>query len=514
VNPNVPVILSTFYYVVPEAILVLAACVLFFLATFRSSRQISGIIALGALGCAALAACLGLPDAPSGASLSQGILTGDYLAWFMRALALAGGAVLVLVCWSEVPDDLAAEYQACLLILTAGISLTGSANELITLFLALELISLPTYVILYLPRAHPVAQEAALKYFLLSIFSSALMLFGFSYLYGITGTTYLPTLFERLADRQDGELSALVPVALITIVAGLGFRITAVPFHFYAPDVYQGTSAGNAAVLAFAPKVAGFIALLRLTGYVWGDHASTPLALGPQVPMLFYILAAVSMSLGNLLALLQDNVKRLLAYSSVAHAGYMLIGFAVAPDLRSEHIAGGIDATLFYLVAYSAMTVGAFTVLVCLSRSGREVENMEDLAGLSSSHPGIALLMAIFLFSLIGIPLTAGFAGKLLLFLGALAAPAPREHAYLFKTLAVIGVLNAAVGAWYYLRILAMMYLRNPVKPIEKVRSSPALAALVLCAAVTLIFGGPYSATLHAFATRCVAPSTTGRALR
>jgi NADH-quinone oxidoreductase subunit N len=273
------------------------------------------------------------------------------------------------------------------------------------------------------------------------------------------------------------------------VVAGLGFRITAVPFHFYAPDVYQGTPTEAAALLAFMPKVAGFVALFRVLGFLWIGRAGTVgLVLGEQVPMLFFILAAVTMSLGNLLGLLQDNLKRLLAYSSVAHAGYMLIGLASAPDLYGQNTAGGVDAVLFYLVAYGAMTLGAFAILSYLSTPQRPVEMIDDLAGLSRSHPGVALLMALFLFSLIGIPLTAGFAGKLMLFFGALAVQRP-DHPWLFRILALIGVLNAAIGAWYYLRILAVMYLRNPIKPLENARSWPGLATLWICALVTVVLG-------------------------
>jgi NADH-quinone oxidoreductase subunit N len=368
--------------------------------------------------------------------------------------------------------------------------LTGAANELITLFLALEVISIPTYVLLYLPRYDNAAQEAAMKYFLLSIFSSALLLFGFSYLYGLTGTTNLPAGLAALGNVETGGLPRTAQVALVMVVAALGFRITAVPFHFYAPDVYQGTPTVAAALLAFIPKVAGFAALVRVLGYLWvGRSGTAGLALGEQVPMFFFILAAVTMSLGNLLALLQDNLKRLLAYSSVAHAGYMLIGLAVAPDLHGEGTAGGIDAVFFYLVAYGAMTIGAFAVLVYLSTSRRPVDMIDDLAGLSSSHPGVALFMALFLFSLIGIPLTAGFAGKFILFFGAIAAPPAPNHPWLFRILALIGVINAAIGAWYYLRIVAVMYLRNPIKPLEKTRSWPGLATLWICAVVTLVLG-------------------------
>jgi NADH-quinone oxidoreductase subunit N len=487
--------------VVPEVILAVAACALFLGATFRASRHVWATVALLALITASIALGVGPRVVLTMGAVYASPLVLDQLALLVKAIALAGGIVLVLFSWDEVPDRQAAEYHACLLLIVAGVCLTGAANELVVLFLALELISIPTYVLLYLPRHDNLAQEAATKYFLLSIFSSALLLFGFSYLYGITGTTSLPALVKTIQTTRaagPGEMPGVSQVALVMVVAGLGFRITAVPFHFYAPDVYQGTPTVAAALLAFMPKVAGFIALIRVLGYVCAGSVGSGLAAGADVSMLFYILALVTMSLGNLLGLLQDNLKRLLAYSSVAHAGYMLIGLATAagpgttrPPVSTESagLVGGVDAVLFYLVAYGAMTVGAFAILAHLSTPQRPVENVDDLAGLSRSHPSLAMLMGLFLFSLIGMPLTAGFSGKLLLFFGALSARAPDDHPWLWSILALAAVLNAAIGAWYYLRILAVMYLRTPVKPLDQGRSLPGLAGIWVCAALTLIFG-------------------------
>jgi len=503
VNSEINVALvDVFRYLVPEMVLGIAACLLFLGATFRADRHLWAALSLLALGGACVALAYSPRTLPNAGAVYAGPIYVDALALYIKGLALAGGLVLTLFSWEEIPDSHAAEYYACLLLIIAGVCLTGAANELITLFLALEVISIPTYVLLYMPRHDNPAQEAALKYFLLSIFSSALLLFGFSYLYGLSGTTNIPATIEALlganAPPDYAGLPAAAQLALVMIVAGLGFRITAVPFHFYAPDVYQGTPTVAAALLAFVPKVAGFVALVRVLGFVLAGQAGSGLALGAEAWMLFYILAIFTMTLGNLLGLLQDNLKRLLAYSSVAHAGYMLIGLAVAPQLHQgggiagvhrEEIAGGVDAVLFYLVAYGAMTIGAFAVLSYLSTPRRPVENVDDLAGLSRSHPGIALLMGVFLMSLIGIPLTAGFIGKFFLFFGALAVPGPANHPWLYKILGLIAALNAAVGAWYYLRVLAVMYLRTPIKPLERGRSVPGLAALWICALVTLVLG-------------------------
>jgi NADH-quinone oxidoreductase subunit N len=547
VNPNTLTALSTFVLqLVPEIILGLAACALFLGATWHdpkgNRRHVLGIFALAALAAAGVALAITAQSLPTvevvrdqlsqiggeeqvagreklEATLYAAPVLWSRLALFFKVVSLVTGAIFVLFSWDEAGEEHAAEYHGCMLLIVAGMCLTAAANELVTLFLALELISIPTYIMLYLPRSDAAAQEAAMKYFMLSIFSSALLLFGFSYLYGVTGTTNLTAITESLnrarvdllepggtARVASPSWQGLTLVALVMVVAGLGFRIAAVPFHFYAPDVYQGTTTGAAALLAFVPKAVGFAALLRVLGFLPSVLGGAPAggSLGEQVPVLLWIMAAVTMSLGNILALLQDNVKRLLAYSSVAHAGYMLIGLAVAPRLAGApgEAIGGVEALLFYLLAYGAMTVGAFAVLYYLNTSGRNVENVDDLAGLGKSHPGLALIMVLFLFSLIGLPLTAGFIGKFRLFFAAMgladnAIPgltdAAREQmaaqVRLYRILALIGVLNAAVGAWYYLRIAAVMYLREAVEPLPRLRPAPVLASIWICAALTLWLG-------------------------
>jgi len=433
----------------------------------------------------------------------SGPLYHSQLGLVIKFIALVGGFILVLCSWTEIPDSHAGEFHACLLLALAGTCLTAVANDLVTLYLALELISIPTYVLLYLPRTDNASQEAALKYFLLSIFSSALLLFGFSYLYGLTGNTNIPTVIEALRQSPlaTAGTQALSLVALVLVVAGLGFKIAAVPFHFYAPDVYQGTSIPGAALLAFLPKVAGFIALVRLLGYVWPDPDGR---VSDQVTVVLWIMAAVTMTLGNVLAFLQDNVKRMLGYSSVAHAGYMLIGLAVAPllingsspEFPERKVVGGVEAMVFYLIAYGAMTIGAFAVLSYLSTKDRPVETVNDLSGAGRSHPGVSILMVLFLLSLVGMPATAGFYGKMLLFLGALGVHSDSTNAVsvqksqLFMWLAIVGAVNAAISGYYYLRLVGVMFLSEELKPIKvKPGTAPTLACILLCALFTL-WGG------------------------
>jgi NADH-quinone oxidoreductase subunit N len=539
---------SIFPLVVPEMIMVGMACLLFLGGTVPGRRDSWGAVTLFTLlaaGCALLLGPAGssaipgsLPDEAARAGVFSAAIRIDGLAFVVKAIAIGGGLVLALFGWNEISERHSAEFHACLLVMVAGLCLTGSANDLVTLFLALELISIPTYVLLYLGRVDLAAQEAAVKYFLLSIFSSALLLFGFSYLYGVAGTTNLPAIIEALSQAGANHVPWTVQVVLVMVVAGLSFRITAVPFHFYAPDVYQGAPTIVAALLAFVPKVAGFVALFRVMGFVvpgmllMSTEISTEktqpgFALGNQVPMLLWILAAVTMSLGNVLGLLQDNLKRLLAYSSVAHAGYMLMALAAAPYLLrrdTPSASGGVEAIVFYLVAYGAMTVGAFAVISYLSTPRRPVENIDDLAGLSRSHPRTALVMALFMFSLTGIPLTAGFLGKLLLFLGPMSVSATggddalvRDQAMLYRTLAVIGALNAAIGAWYYLRVTVVMYLRDTTKPLERRSDAPLLAAISLCAALTLfagIYPGPLLKAANGVVPRAAPATATAHVQR
>jgi NADH-quinone oxidoreductase subunit N len=259
-NDILQALIYSYWFVIPELVLALSACVILLGGTFRAGRHLWAGVALATV--AVAAACHWLTDSmqfsdvgpeAARAALFNGPLARDSLASLVRVIALAGGIVLVLFSWNEVPDKSAAEYFACLLLIIAGLSLTGAANDLIALFLSLELVSIPTYVLLYLPKHDNASQEAALKYFLLSVFSSGLTLFGFSYLYGLAGTTNLGALFDTLHRTNPRNLPVIAHVAVIMVIAGLGFRITAVPFHFYAPDVYQGAPTVGAALLAFVP---------------------------------------------------------------------------------------------------------------------------------------------------------------------------------------------------------------------------------------------------------------------
>jgi NADH-quinone oxidoreductase subunit N len=506
-HPYARPLADLFTFLLPEMVLVAFACVIFLGGLLRTDRRLWGGAALAAIALAFavhMFTALGWVEASFGANADAALgvpLLFDSLAGWTRVLALAAGTLFVLLAWDDVPEKQTADHHACLLIILAGVSLIGASNDLITLFLALEMVSIPTYVLLYLPRHDDASQEASIKYFLLSVFSSAIVLFGFSYLYGLTGTTNIAGILQALygaTGEQSSTIAGTAQIALLTIAAGLGFRITAVPFHFYAPDVFQGTSTSGAAFLSYIPKIAGFIALIRVLGFIVPGSVnmhghSAGVALTEQTPTLCWFLAVLTMTLGNVLALMQDNLKRLFAYSSIAHAGYMLVALATAPYLGgADSATSGVAAVLFYLVAYGAMTLGIFAVIAMLHRPERSVETVDDLAGLAKTHPRTALAATILLLSLIGFPLTAGFAGKFNIFFGAISV---QGFGWLYPALALVGVVNAAIGAWYYLRIIGVMYLRTAIKPIETVGAFPVRTAVLLCVIATLALAVPPGAS-------------------
>ncbi|MCI0703213.1 MAG: NADH-quinone oxidoreductase subunit N [Planctomycetia bacterium] len=486
---------GVFRLAAPEIALIGTACVVFLFGCMYNRRWLWFAVSLAGVGLAAILA--GTVKTQMPAVVTAAPIIPDTAAAFVRWVAIITAAVLVFVSWGEVDGANAAEYYGCLLVAAAGVSLVGRANDLITLFLALELLSIPTYVLLYLPARSKLNQEAAAKYFLLSVMSSAIMLFGFSYLYGLTGSTNLVVITDTVTKAHAETLNPMALLAAVFVVAAMGFRITAVPFHFYAPDVYEGGPLGVVAQIAFFPKVAGFVALARVLGLFASDPRHIPFDAYTQLPLLLWILAIMTMCVGNVLALLQDNIRRMLAYSSVAHGGYMLMGVVIAsslpdvnPDAKNQPGIGGMDALLVYLVAYGMMTIGAFAVILFLSTPDRPVESIDDLAGLGRTHPVSAAAMAIFLFSLIGLPLTAGFAGKLLLFIGAINAPThTTEMRDLYRVMAIVAAVNAAVAAYYYLRVIGVMYLRSPIRQPSDSRAYPTALAAVVLAGATLFFG-------------------------
>ena len=414
---------------------------------------------------------------------ANGPLVLDYLGQVGRYGCLGVGLLLTLLASRAGMEKLATEVLASIMMLVAGLMLVCRANELIFLFVGLELISIPTYVLLFLGRYDRANGEATIKYFFLSILASALLLYGMSFLYGVgQGTTLImgnaaePGIREAVASLPAQQMSLFL-FGLVLVTGGLGFKMAAVPFHFYAPDVYQGTTTINAGLLAVAPKVAGVLALIRLVLGILPADAQ----FGWQ---LLWVLAIVTMTLGNVCALWQTNLRRLMAFSSIAHSGYMLVGLSVALAMPA---AGGVGATLLYLVVYALAALGVFAALAYLNDGKHDVETVSDVAGLARSRPLVAAVLAVCLFSLAGIPPLAGFWGKLSLFMGALQvglANCPGVSPW-FIVLAVVGVVNAAVAAAYYLRVISAMYFAPPLNTMEpKGGIGTATAAAICCLAI------------------------------
>jgi NADH-quinone oxidoreductase subunit N len=471
--------IETIQLLLPELILILLATAVYVGGAFTPARDGWGWMA--SAGILLAAGALYQQQLALDGSLVSGPIVIDFFTQAIRWGVLGTGLILIMTSAKYASDDLAAEFMGSLLLVLAGLMLAAASADLILIFAGLELVSIPTYVILYVGRSDSGSQEAATKYFFLSVLSSAIFLYGLSFLYGVAGSTHLETIYAQLAVPETGQFLMLARLALVLIFAGLGFRLTMVPFHFYAPDVYQGTSHPNAGLLAVVPKIAAVAVLVRL---VFGVMPNMDV-IGWQMSL---ALAVLTMTVGNVMALWQQNIRRLMAYSSIAHAGYMLIGIAVAfaktgPDATSSQL-DGVGATLFYLLVYAVATAGTFAALAYLSGSDRQVNTIDDLAGVSQTSPKTALAIAIFMFSLTGLPPLAGFWGKLMLFTGALSLQWDW-----FVGLAVIGVLNAAISAGYYLRVVGAMYFRPPLSTPRAEGGPGAALATLICALAVVAMG-------------------------
>ncbi|MFQ5768548.1 MAG: NADH-quinone oxidoreductase subunit N, partial [Acidobacteriota bacterium] len=380
----------------------------------------------------------------------------------------------------------AAEYYALLVLAALGMGVLASTHNLLVLFVGLEILSLALYVLVGITRVWIRSLEASLKYFLLGAFSTGFILYGFAFLYGATGSLDLMTMGQEIR-HGDPMATTVIMLGLGLVLVGLCFKVAAVPFHWWAPDVYEGAPTPVTAFMAVGTKGAALLALLRVVTIGFGD------SLVAQWTLVLGVLAILSMVVGNLVALTQRNVKRMLAYSSVAHAGYLLVAVAAGTDL-------GTSALLFYLASYLFTTLGAFGVVSLLSENGPEGEEGYGLlryAGLGRSHPALALSMSIFMLSLTGIPPTSGFTGKYFIFHAAMQQAMPHTGGgvalpgrSLFMVLALVGLLTSVVSAAYYLRVIVAMYMGKPTGPPLGFRTAlPTGLALGLAAAAILALG-------------------------
>jgi len=429
---------------------------------------------LGFIG--ALLGLAAIPVAASHRGMAYGnLINTDSFSIFLHVIIIGAAALVILGSLNYLDGEglQRGEYYALVLFATAGMGILAGANELVTAFIGLEMSSISTYVLAGFRRRAPASNEAALKYFLLGSFATAFFLYGIAMVYGATGTTRIDGVQAALEAAQDAQqhLPGLAILGLGLIFVGLGFKVVVAPFQVYGPDVYEGAPTPVTALLASAPKAATFALMIRIF-YVSFDSAASFWFWA------IWISAVLSMFIGNLAALVQTNVKRMLAYSSIAHAGYILVAFAASTVV-------GIAAVLFYLAAYVLMKAGAFLVVTHLGQQGEKRLEIRDYAGLGSKQPVLAVCFSLFLLSLLGLPATAGFLGKFLAFQVALDGRDPR-----FVWLVVIAAINSVIGAYYYLRVIVAMYFWDPAKDYVPTAVAPTLtAALFVAAAGTLYLG-------------------------
>ena len=436
----------------PELILACGAMLMLMFGAFigeRSAAMVNGwcVVVLVLAG----VALVWLPPGPH-VMFGGSFLVDDY-ARFLKVLTLvgSGGALLLSLDYLTIEKQQKFEYGALFLLATLGMLMLISASDLIALYLGLELMSLPLYVIAASNRENLRSTEAGLKYFVLGALSSGMLLYGASLIYGFTGTVNFAGIAKA---TQNGAGLGLI-FGLVFLFVGFCFKISAVPFHMWTPDVYEGSPTPVTAFFAAAPKVAGIAIFARVTVVAFPGITH-------EWQQIVVFVSIASMALGSFAAIGQRNIKRLMAYSSIGHMGYALVGLAAGT-------AEGVQGVLIYMSIYVAMTLGTFAVILSMRRDGRLVETISDLAGLSRTHPTMAFFLAVLLFSLAGIPPLAGFFAKFYVFLAAIKAG-------LF-TLAVIGVLTSVVGAYYYLAIVKIMYFDEPVQSFERM---PMLLRLVL----------------------------------
>lgn len=474
------------WFLIPEFILLAGAvvCVISGLASTAAIRRRVGLIACAFLAAAAIA--IPYVYAPEHVVDSDSML--PLLGKYIKMSVALVGILLVMTAGGMMDRDYehaiakgkdrfnalrvsGGEFHGLMLLSMTGVMLICEARDLIWLFLALELVSLPTYVMVAISRWSRVGQEAAMKYFFLGALSAGLMLYGFAMLYAATGTLVLQDMVDVFAlQRADGGITPFAQLGLLLIIFALCYKIAAAPMHIYAPDVYQGAASPVTAFLAFVPKTAGIVAMILLLSLVGWENG-----LPPVVEMTLWVIAVLTMLLGNIGALLQTSAKRMLGYSSIAHSGYMLIGVIAGPPY-------GLVAVLVYLVIYGATNTAAFATLAGLSVDGEPVDSLEDFSGMYRRSPTAAATMAISCGSLLGIPPLFGFWGKLMLFIAGIAAGQ--------MTLVIIAAVASAISAWYYLRLIGLALLSSTTPRSESLMVTmrwPIIAAVI--SAIIAIFG-------------------------
>ncbi len=473
---------SDFSTILPLIILTAWACVLLLVDLFIPKNR-KGITALlAALG---LAVTLGYTLAQIGQQDTgfNGMVIVDGFAVFINVLLLVSGLLGIAVAYDYLKRMglERGEYYTLLLFSVVGMMLMGQASDLIVVFIALELLSIPLYVLSAFARTEANSQEAGLKYFLIGAFSTGFFVYGTALVFGVTGTTSIYGILQAISSSPPGLL-LMVGAALLLI--GFGYKVAAVPFHMWAPDVYQGAPTAVTAFMASGAKIAGFAALLRV-------FATTFPSLTPNMTDVLWGLAALTMIVGNLTAIAQTDIKRMLAYSSISHAGYILMAFV--PYGNKEMMPVSVASGLFYLASYVVTNFGAWAVVIALEKSEGRGLAIADYAGLGRKHPALAASMTIFMLSLIGLPPTIGLMGKFYLFRAAIVSG--------FTGLAVIGALTSLISAYYYLRVVMFMYMRDGEPETAR---EPWLNFTITLTAVVAVLVNIVPAPLYAWASNAV----------
>lgn len=401
-------------------------------------------------------------------SFNESFAIDNYSLFFNFIFLLSTGLV-ILISHSYIKREEInhGEYYALILFSTIGMMLMASGADLLNIYIGLEVMSISIYILTGFKRSKLISNEASLKYFLLGAFATGFLLYGISLVYGSTGAINLKQIAGFIADK--GSISnPLLLMGMALIIIGLGFKVASVPFHAWVPDVYEGAPTTITAFMSVGPKAAAFAAFLRILMTAFGSTHY-------EWQKIIYILAVLTMTVGNVVAIAQTNLKRMLAYSSIAHAGYLLIALVAANDM-------GVSSVLFYVLAYTFMNIGALAVVIIVSQKGDEFLQIHDFAGLGFKHPGLAVAMSLFMLSMAGIPPTAGFVGKFYIFSAAIKSG--------YIGLAVIGVINSVISVFYYLRIMVIMYMKEPTRDFNPLTLSPLIVvAIVLSVIGTLHLG-------------------------
>lgn len=481
--------------ILPELLIVAAACLILVLdpITPSAKKDFLAWISLGVLGVCAL---ITMADFGGTTVAFSGLVVVDSYAAFWKMLLYLVSGMTILLSMSYLKEEKIelAEYYAFVLLALVGMMVMVSGADLLTIYLGIELMSITLYIMAGVKRFEARSIEASAKYFVLGAFSSGILLYGISLLFGVTGSTRL----SEISAVVNGPASEdpLMFLALMLIIVGFGFKVAAVPFHMWTPDVYEGAPTSVTAFMAVASKAASFAAFLRVLLEAFGGAK-------PNWNLIILAICLITVALGNLVAIVQTNVKRMLAYSSIAHAGYALVGVVVAGwiGVESDVSSRGVSSLMLYLAIYSFMTVGAFAMIAILRKGGLEGEEIEDFTGLAKRHKGGAFLMLVFMISLAGIPPTAGFIGKFYLFMAAVNAG--------LAWLAIFGLVFAAISAFYYLRIVMVMYMREPSAEQEKhtrLVLSPQVSVVLACAVAGVVLLGIFPGPLVSIADLSTLP--------